>query len=202
MYHMPHTSYALFKAIRSHRVDSPNVEVSARTGKPAACNQCHLDKTLDWTATKMSKWYGHTKPQLAAEHQTTAASLVWLMKGDAAQRAITAWTFSWDDAKAVSGSDWYAPYLAELLNDPYAPVRFIAFDAVRKLELHRQLPFDFVGGKRHFAEMRAQVLKDWKRPDTKRRLPELLMRPDGSVDQARLQRLLDQRDNRPITLPE
>lgn len=43
--HMPHTSYALFRAIRSHQIASPGVAASARYGTPNACNLCHLDRT-------------------------------------------------------------------------------------------------------------------------------------------------------------
>ena len=42
--HMPHTTYGLLKAIRSHTIDSPNVAVDLETGRPNACNLCHLDK--------------------------------------------------------------------------------------------------------------------------------------------------------------
>ncbi|MCA9689722.1 MAG: hypothetical protein KC636_08930, partial [Myxococcales bacterium] len=42
--HMPHTSYGLLKAIRSHEVSSPSVEESARFRRPNACNLCHLDR--------------------------------------------------------------------------------------------------------------------------------------------------------------
>lgn len=53
--HMPHTSYALFKGIRSHRIDSPSAANEVRTGRPNACNLCHLDRTLEWTADKLEK---------------------------------------------------------------------------------------------------------------------------------------------------
>jgi formate-dependent nitrite reductase cytochrome c552 subunit len=49
--HMPYTSYGLLKALRSHQISSPSVTASVQTGRPNACNACHLDKTLGWTAT-------------------------------------------------------------------------------------------------------------------------------------------------------
>ncbi|HKQ40089.1 MAG TPA: cytochrome c3 family protein, partial [Verrucomicrobiae bacterium] len=54
--HMPHTTYGLMKAIRSHQVDSPSVQATIATGRPNACNLCHLDKTLAWTAEKLTEW--------------------------------------------------------------------------------------------------------------------------------------------------
>ena len=48
--HMPHTTYGLLKTIRSHQISSPSVQASLATGRPNACNLCHLDKTHQWTA--------------------------------------------------------------------------------------------------------------------------------------------------------
>ncbi|MGB1521427.1 MAG: cytochrome c3 family protein, partial [Limisphaerales bacterium] len=42
--HMPHTTYALFNAIRSHQIASPQVASSLEHGVPNACNLCHLDQ--------------------------------------------------------------------------------------------------------------------------------------------------------------
>jgi hypothetical protein len=48
--HMPYTTYGLLKTIRSHQISSPSVAASLQTGRPNACNLCHLDRTLAWTA--------------------------------------------------------------------------------------------------------------------------------------------------------
>ena len=56
--HMPFTTYGLLKAIRSHTITSPTVRSSLATGRPNACNLCHLDKSLGWTAQKLNGWYG------------------------------------------------------------------------------------------------------------------------------------------------
>ncbi|MCA9691844.1 MAG: hypothetical protein KC636_19745, partial [Myxococcales bacterium] len=40
--HMPYTTYGLLRALRSHLVDSPTVRVSLESGRPNACNLCHL----------------------------------------------------------------------------------------------------------------------------------------------------------------
>jgi len=54
---MPHTSYGLLKGIRSHQINSPTVKASLATGRPNACNLCHLDKTLAWSGQKLNEWY-------------------------------------------------------------------------------------------------------------------------------------------------
>ena len=61
--HMPHTTYGLLKAMRSHSVSSPSVRETTEVLRPNACNLCHLDKTLQWTARRMSEWVRATGPE-------------------------------------------------------------------------------------------------------------------------------------------
>src|SRR5262249_39684662 len=73
--HMPKTSYALLSAVRSHRIDSPSAASTVATGRPNACNLCHLDRTLAWTARWLSEWYGASFPPMPEERAHTAAGL-------------------------------------------------------------------------------------------------------------------------------
>jgi hypothetical protein len=107
---MPYTTYGLLKTIRSHQISSPSVKATLETGRPDACNLCHLDKTLAWTAEYLEKWYATPKPQLGDEEQSVAASLLWLLKGDAGQRAIVAQSLGWAPAQQASGTAWIAPF--------------------------------------------------------------------------------------------
>src|SRR6185295_14905062 len=93
--HMPHTTYGLLKTIRSHQISSPSVQTTLATGRPNACNLCHLDKTLGWTAQYLDAWYGLTPPTLGDDELSVAASLVWLLEGDAGQRAMIAQSMGW-----------------------------------------------------------------------------------------------------------
>lgn len=142
--HMPHTTYGLFTAMRSHRIDSPSAAVSARTGRPNACNQCHLDRTLAWTAEHLTEWYGQPAVDLGEEERQVPASVLWLLKGDAAQRAVSAWTLGWEPARQASGDGWQAPLLARTLDDPYAAVRYVAWRSLRRLPGYEGFAFDFV----------------------------------------------------------
>jgi hypothetical protein len=74
--HMPYTTYGLLKAIRSHTVDSPTVQATLATGRPNACNQCHLDKTFAWAAKSLEKHYGIEPPRLSEQQKTIAASVL------------------------------------------------------------------------------------------------------------------------------
>jgi predicted CXXCH cytochrome family protein len=131
--HMPHTTYGLLKAIRSHEIDSPRVETSLDAGRPNACNLCHLDRTLAWTAEHLGVWYGHPRPELPPEYADAAAALRWLLAGDAGQRALLAWHLGWEPALAVSGRDWQTPSLTLLLDDPYPAVREVARRSLRRV---------------------------------------------------------------------
>jgi hypothetical protein len=81
--HTPHTSFALLKAIRSHRVDSPRTTDTTLGARPNACNLCRLDQSLQWTATHLSDWYGVPRITMSETDQKTSASLLWLLRGNA-----------------------------------------------------------------------------------------------------------------------
>ena len=116
--HMPYTSYGLLKAVRSHTISSPSVTETVELGRPNACNLCHLDQTLGWTGEHLSEWYGAPPPELSEEEQTVAAALLWVMKGDAGERALAAWNLGWQPAQEASGTSWMVPHLAELAQRP------------------------------------------------------------------------------------
>ena len=124
--HMPFTSYGLLKTIRSHQISSPSVASTRDTGRPNACNLCHLDKTLAWTGEHLAQWYGQERQPAPADERDLSAALLWTLTGDAGQRAIAAQAMGWKPAQAASGTDWMLPHLAQLLDDPYDAVRFIA----------------------------------------------------------------------------
>ncbi len=73
--HMPHQVYSLLDIHRTHRIMTPRVRDSMGTGKPHACNLCHLDKSLGWTSDQLQKWYG-TKPEPLSDDDRTIASSV------------------------------------------------------------------------------------------------------------------------------
>jgi hypothetical protein len=180
--HMPHTTYGLLKAMRSHEIDSPSVQVTMDTGRPNACNLCHLDRTLGWTAEHLSAWYGQARPDPWPDDESReSAALRWLLTGDAGQRALLAWHFGWAPAHAASGGGWQAPSLGLLQGDPYAAVRLVAARSLRRL-----------------AELDARQGPGARRPDPRR----VLLRPDGSWDAQAARDLFATRDERAVSLAE
>jgi hypothetical protein len=171
--HMPHTTYGLLKTIRSHQISSPSVQATLATGRPNACNLCHLDKTLGWTAKYLDTWYRLTPPALGSDEQSVAASLLWLLKGDAGQRAIVAQSMGWPAAQQASGTAWLTPYLALTAKDSYDAVRYIAARSQRTLP-----PF--------------------RRDQLPRGSPQLLIEADGTFNAEVVNRLTRGRDNRRV----
>jgi predicted CXXCH cytochrome family protein len=127
--HMPHTSYALLGAVRSHRIDSPSFDERTQD-RPNACSLCHLERSEAWAANAAAAWYGarpafelKRRPELA--HDATPAGAVFALAGDAAVRAITAAALGrHESGNAQPGLR--RQLLEELTRDEYAAVRHVA----------------------------------------------------------------------------
>jgi hypothetical protein len=185
--HMPHTTYGLLKAIRSHTVSSPSLRESTEYGRPNACNQCHLDKSLGWTGEHMQKWYGHDVPTLTDDQKTIAATALWLISGDAGQRALAAWSCGYSEARQASDTSWLKPYLTQLLIDPYDAVRFIAHCSLSTLPGMAQLDYDYMASQSRRSQTARETMA--------------ALKPDEHTVKL-IVRLLEQRDNRLVGLQE
>lgn len=198
--HMPKTTYALLKSIRSHRITTPKAprpherwaddaqndgapQEKLSKDAPHACNLCHLDKSLSWTQKAMLDFWG--TPQEKAESALAApaappespnlpASVEWLLAGNAAQRVLLADAFADPAALATSGGAWQEPLLDRSLRDPYAAVRFVA---KRSLETRRAAHGSSQGARRHSPSA-------------------------PTLDAAALDALTAQRNDEPITISE
>jgi formate-dependent nitrite reductase cytochrome c552 subunit len=199
--HMPYTTYGLLKTIRSHQISSPTVQSTVETGRPNACNLCHLDKTLAWSGEHLQQWYGTPAPALNDDDRTIAASIVTLLKGDAGQRAIIAQAMGWAPAQQVSGTNWMPPYLSLLMNDPYDAVRYITGRSLRSLPGYAELTYDFTAPPERRLAMRTHALERWRdlRPSQGRRTDsQLLFTPEGAFVPDTIDRLMAERDNRRV----
>ncbi len=203
--HMPHTSFGLMTAIRSHRIDSPSAKVSVATGRPNACNLCHLDRTLAWTANTLSQWYGQPAVAMSADQTDIAASVLWLTRGDAAQRAVTTWAAGWEPALEASGRRWQGAFLTELLRDPYVVTRQVAYRSLRALPGFSDFAFDFLAPPQTQHEQAQVALRRWiatARTGLDRSGKHLLLDAQGNFDVATHTRLLSQRDNTEMSIIE
>jgi hypothetical protein len=116
---------------------------------------------------------------------------------------LAAWSFGWAPAQAASGTDWMAPYLGRLLDDPYYVVRFNAARSLRSVG-------GFGGvlkGYDHLADVAAaqpfvdRVATVWQARYTGGARVALLMRARG-LDRAAFQKLYARRDDRPVFIHE
>lgn len=206
--HMPFTTIGFLRGMRSHRVTVPDLRASLDTGRPLACNQCHLGESLAWSMFWLEDWYGQQPVILPDEHRSTAASLVDLWRGDAARRLLAAWNFGRADARALSGSDWQAPHLARMLADDYVAVRQAAATSLLSLPGMadaRPDPFTEPGDRRAEAD---RLHRYWQeRAASTNRLPsdppeELMFATPGMLDEARIRAAITARDPRPLVLAE
>jgi predicted CXXCH cytochrome family protein len=203
--HMPHTAYALFKAIRSHRIGIPKVTAVTHKAQPNACNLCHLDRSLQWTSDHLRRWYGTPSPELGADEHKVSAAALWLLRGDAGQRVVAAWHAGWEPARQASGKLWLAPILAPLLDDPYAAVRWLAASSLDSLPGFSEFDYEFdgPGPERQAASQRARQRWD----EHTRRVPgseitdglRSLFGSAGEPNRDAIKQLIERRDDQPIS---
>ncbi len=180
--HMPRTTFGLLRAMRSHQVSSPTVQESIIYGRPNACNLCHLDQTLAWTAEKLHAWYKQPAPELSQDDQTIAAAVPWILKGDAGQRALI-----------------YS------LADSYAAVRFDSWKSLQTLPGFSGFSFTYTAADHSLSEAATHAYEKWRgeiRDTNAVYRPETAIDADGRFQQDVFQRLRSQRDDKPIILAE
>lgn len=144
---------------------------------------------------------------MSEDEQNIAASVLWLLKGDAAQRVVTSWHFGWSPAQQASGRLWLVPFLADLLNDPYAAVRFVSYRSLRSLPGYEEFRYDFLADPSERIESIQQALELWPSKESIRGRSEqnsaaVLLNLDGEFNRSVFKRLVNQRDNRPVYLSE
>lgn len=203
--HMPHSIFGLLKSTRSHSISSPNVRESTEQARPNACNLCHLDQSLGWTAGKLNEWYGQKVPALSADDRALSTGARWVLQGDARQRALVVLNMGRPEVQQASGRDWLYPYLIFQLNDPYSAVRFGAWKSLQTLPGFADYAFDYTINDAMQKEAQAQAYRKWwfEVRDTKNPYRfETILEPTGMFHQETFDRLLDTRDKKKITVVE
>jgi hypothetical protein len=111
--HMPKTTYALQKSIRSHRIQIPDPQ---GRDVPSACSLCHVDQAL-----------GFFVPAAAAPSSDPIGMGVRAaLAGNAAERAIYAAALASTETQQTIGLPLARTLLQALAHDPYHAVRRIA----------------------------------------------------------------------------
>lgn len=202
--HMPHTTYGILKAIRSHQISSPRVADELASGRPNACNLCHLDKSLTWTVDALHNWYGHQKPPLPGGADSLSHIVHRALSGDAGQRVLAAWHLNWPPALATSGANWIPPVLAQLLDDPYAAVRCVAERSLRGQSDILSTNYDFTIDPAKRTPARESVWEAWQNSTARAPVTHsaAVLLEKGEIKKADYDRLLRGRDEKRLRLRE
>ncbi|MCA9176962.1 MAG: ammonia-forming cytochrome c nitrite reductase subunit c552 [Planctomycetales bacterium] len=116
--HMPRINEGLQDMVRTHMIFSPTQPQMLEANHPNACNQCHVDQSIDWTLDKLKQWYGreYDEAKIAKAYP------------DRSQSAAVGWTHSKDQSVRLIGIDSLSraatakeslAHLIDGLDDPY-----------------------------------------------------------------------------------
>ena len=123
--HMPEVVYGVQTIHKTHQISVPNPALTAERGVPNACNQCHVDRSVNWalehSKTLWPEHFGNAKKPADPQFET-AEGVRGLFAGDALTRAMMA------DAMSRRGERaWATPFLVEAFaGENYPIVRYFA----------------------------------------------------------------------------
>lgn len=129
--HMPEVVYGIQTFHKTHQISIPDPRLTVDKNVPNACNQCHVDRSVNWSIEQAKTfWPGHYRDAVAsndARHQVPE-TVRGLFSGDALTRALMA------DAIGRRGDKtWAAPFLIEaFIGDNYPIVRYFAANGLAR----------------------------------------------------------------------
>jgi predicted CXXCH cytochrome family protein len=145
--HMQARTYMVVDPRHDHSFRIPRPDVSAELGTPNACNGCHADKSPQWAAAAVEKWFGPNREGFqtyaSAFHaaRTDAADAAALLAAVASGRIVPA-------VARVTALSELAPYVSPRnialartgLADPDPMVRIGALDMLENLQAGQVWP--------------------------------------------------------------
>jgi predicted CXXCH cytochrome family protein len=96
--HMPVRTYMVVDQRHDHSFRVPRPDISVELGMPNTCNDCHQDKTPEWSAAAIERWHGPNRKGF--QNYAAAFHSAWNDQADAAKLL------------AIVASDSYAPAIA------------------------------------------------------------------------------------------
>lgn len=127
--HMPRVVYGVMAFHRTHDITVPDASLTATQLVPNACNQCHLDKSVNWAIAESKRLWPRrfANAQLSADEVfNQPESIRALFAGDALTRAMAAEALG----TMKPDANWATPFLIEAFNDNYPIVRFFAANSL------------------------------------------------------------------------
>jgi len=114
--HMPRIVEGIQDIVRTHMIFSPTHPGMIAENHPNACNQCHVEKPIDWTITHLREWYGTevSATSISSSYGEPAQPVAvgWLKHDDPAVRLVGA------DALLRNRATWALDELIGALDDP------------------------------------------------------------------------------------
>jgi Flp pilus assembly protein TadD len=80
--HMPARTYMVVDRRHDHSLRIPRPDLSVRLGTPNVCNDCHADKSAQWSASAVEGWYGPQRKGF--QNYAEAFQAAWTDRADAA----------------------------------------------------------------------------------------------------------------------
>ena len=139
--HMPRAVYGIMAFHPTHDITIPDPQLTASAGVPNACNQCHLDRGVNWSIEQTKRlWpqhFANAQPNPDDQFNLPEGPRA-LFAGDALTRALAA------DLLGGGGPIkpdplWASPFLVEAFADNYPIVRFFAANGLTRSGLPWQL---------------------------------------------------------------
>jgi predicted CXXCH cytochrome family protein len=149
--HMPQIVYGVMSAHRTHDITIPRPDETVRLDKPNACNQCHMDWSVNRTIAETQRLWPKTfaGSQSGGERFDEPEGRRALFEGDSVMRTLTT-------AAMMPATDATAPLMLEAMQDRYPIVRYFAANALAAQ--HPALPKpDYLAP----ADARTATLRSW-----------------------------------------
>jgi len=80
--HMPAVTYMVVDPRHDHSFRIPRPDLTVKLGIPNTCNTCHKDKTAEWAAEAIDRWYPRDVPR--PSHFAEAFAMAWAGRSEAA----------------------------------------------------------------------------------------------------------------------
>jgi predicted CXXCH cytochrome family protein len=117
--HMPEIVYGVMDFHKSHQISNPQPELTATKAVPNACNQCHVEKSVNWAIEKTKlNWFGYKDSQTVTDAQFNQPEGVRsLFAGDSLTRALAAYSI-----EKHGNLGYFAPFLVEAFQAENYPI--------------------------------------------------------------------------------
>jgi hypothetical protein len=152
---MPEVLYGVMTFHKSHQISVPKPALTAEKGVPNACNQCHVDKSVNWAIEKTKEnWSSYKDTQTFADKQFNESEAIRnLFAGDALTRGLAAYAINKN-----GDINFFAPYLVEsFAHENYPIVRYFVANALMKTGWNLEKP-DYLAD----ADKRNQQIQLWQ----------------------------------------